>query len=402
MGAAPRGMPAGRACGRRASVVGGTPMAEHKAVKAYHRRKNAVRLVGLIFGVVYALGWCWIAPAWVDRLAAAMGSRWLVLVVTAASMFLLQELLLLPMSYYSGYILEHRYDLSNETVRGWLIREVKELAVGGVLGAILLAGLYGLLWYTGRLWWLWLWFGWMLLAVVLTQLFPVLILPIFYKATAIEDETLVERLRRLAEGTGLKLSGVFRLGLSEETKKPNAMLTGLGSTRRVLLSDTLLDAFEPDEIETVFAHELGHHVRGHIYKGIALSGLAATLVIAGIVWRLGPHTGGEIGAWPHAVAALPQVLLVALGVGVVLRPITNAIMRGFETQCDRDALEATGSGTYRSAFEKLAEMSMADPEPSKLVEVFFYDHPPISKRLALAGEPSSTEDAAASAQDLSQ
>jgi len=361
-------------------------MADRTDAKAYHRRKNAVRLAGIVFGLAYALVWCWIAPAWMDRLAPVVQNRWLALLCVAGVMFLAQEFLLLPVSFYSGYILEHRYDLSNETVRGWGVREVKELAVGVVLGAILLAGLYGLVWYSGGLWWLWLWFGWILLSVGLTQLFPVLILPIFYKATPIEDESLVNRLHQLAEGTGLKLSGVFRLSLSEETKKPNAMLAGLGPTRRVLLSDTLLDAFEPAEIETVFVHELGHHVRGHIHKGIVLSAVAATVVIGGIVWRLGPYGGSEVAQWPTAVAVLPQVFLVVLAVGFISRPVVNAILRGFETQCDRDALTATGPEAYRSAFRKLGDMSLADPDPSKPIEVFFYDHPPISKRLALAGE----------------
>ena len=84
---------------------------------------------------------------------------------------------------------------------------------------------------------------------------------------------------------------------------------------------------------------------------------------------------------------MPQVLLVVLGIGLFLQPVVNAIMRRFETQCDQDALDATGPRTYRAAFEKLAEMSMADPEPSRIIEIFFYDHPPIGKRLALAGEP---------------
>ncbi|MBN1344359.1 MAG: M48 family metallopeptidase [Phycisphaerae bacterium] len=363
-------------------------MADKAAVKAYHRRKNVVRLVGLALGLAYALAWCWVAPAWTRWLAGVVGYRWLVLPIVGGSMLLVQEILLLPMSFYSGYVLEHRYDLSNENVPKWVIRELKELGLGAVLGGVLLAGLYGLLWYGGSLWWLWAWFGWLFLAVVLTRLFPVLILPIFYQATPLEDESLVDRLRRLAEGAGLRISGVFRLGLSEETKKPNAMLTGLGSTRRVLLSDTLLDAFEPDEIETVFVHELGHHRRGHIHKGIAMSAVAATLVIGAIVWRLGPYAGSDAGNWQRAIAALPQVLLVMLGIGLVLQPVVNAIMRRFETQCDQDALDATGAETYRSAFEKLAEMSMADPEPSRIIEVFFYDHPPIGKRLALAGAPS--------------
>lgn len=359
-------------------------MAEPSEIKAYHRRKNLIRLVVVVLGLLYALVWCWIAPGWVGLVGSVQASRWLVLLWLAGSMFLLQELLFLPLSYYSGYVLEHRYDLSNETAGKWLVREAKELALGAVLGVILLAGLYGLLWYGGGFWWLWVWVGWICLAVGLTQLFPVLILPIFYEAKPLADESLVDRLTRMAEGTGLTISGVFRLGLSEETKKPNAMLTGLGSTRRVLLSDTLLDAFTPEEIETVFAHELGHQTRGHIHKGIAMSALSATLVIAGIVWRLGSHAGGDAGAWASAIAGLPQVLVVVLSAGVLLAPITNAIMRKFETQCDSDALDATGPTAYRGAFEKLAEMSMSDPEPSRLVEIFFYDHPPITRRLALA------------------
>ncbi len=369
-------------------------MASESDVKAYHHRKNIVRLVRMVLAVAYAALWCWLASLWIDSLAAAVGSGWAVLFILGATIFLVEAVLFLPLGYYTGYVLEHRYDLSNEDLGGWLWREVKEVALGAVLGAIVLAGLYGLLWYGGSLWWLWVWLGWMALAVGLTQLFPIIILPIFYKAEPLEDETLVDRLHDQAEGSGIELSGVYRLGLSEETKKPNAMLTGLGSTRRVLLSDTLLDAFSAREIETVFVHELGHHARGHIWKGIALSGLAATLIIAGIVWRLGPHQGGDIEAWSQAVAALPEVMLVTLAVGFVLQPATNALMRRFETDCDRDALEATGPTAYRSAFEKLADMSMADPEPARIVEIFFYDHPPIGKRLALAdGVPERDEPA---------
>jgi STE24 endopeptidase len=361
-------------------------MADPQAIRAYHLRKNLVRCAAILFGLVYAGVWCWLAPKWLGQPGPSAGSRWLSLLAIGGAMFAIEELLMLPVSFYSGFILEHRYDLSNETVPKWLIRQVKELLLSAVLGGALLAGLYGLLWYGGRLWWLWVWVGWILLSVGLTKLFPVLILPIFYKSTPIENPTLTERLRQLGEGAGVRVSGVFKLGLSVETKKPNAMLTGLGSTRRVLLADTLLEAFELPEIETVFAHELGHHVRGHVWKGIALSAATATVLIAAIVWRLGPSAGHGAAAWPHAVAALPQVLLVLMIIGLAMRPIMNAISCRFETQCDRDALRVAGRDAYRAAFQKLADMSMADPKPSRLVEIFFYDHPPISKRLALAEE----------------
>ncbi len=365
-------------------------MAERQDIKAYHRRKNVVRLINIVFGLVYAVAWCWIAPPLAERLAGVVDIRWVVLLLVGAAIYLSEELILMPLTHYTGYTLEHRYDLSNETVGAWLIRQAKELGLGCVLGGILLAGLYALLWYGGSLWWLWVWLGWIVLAVGLTQLFPVLILPIFYKAEPIEDEALAERLTKLAEGSGIRVEGVYRLGLSAETKKPNAALTGLGSTRRVMLSDTLLDGFDADEIETVFVHELGHHTRGHIPKGIAMSAGVASVIIAGIVWRLGPYAGSDPSLWPQAVGALPQVLVISALVGLIIRPGTNAIMRWFERQADRDALDATGPQTYRSAFEKLAKATLSDPDPSRAIEIFFYDHPPIAKRIAMADEVEGT------------
>jgi len=365
-------------------------MADPRTIKAYHRRKVAARCAGIAFGLAYTAVWCWLAPLWLERLAPAVGYRWPTLLLAGAVIVLIEWCLLLPLTFYTGYVLEHRYDLSNETWRAWFIREFKELAVGAVLGAILLSGLYGLLWYGGTVWWLWVWVGWLLLSVGLTQLFPVLILPIFYKSTPIENEALIGRLKHLAENAGLRVSGVYKLDLSSETKKPNAMLTGLGRTRRVLLSDTLLEGFTPDEIVADFVHELGHQVRGHIWKGIALSAAMATLVIAGIVWRLGPYAGDSATAWKGAVAALPQILLLTAAIGLILRPLANVILCRFETACDRDALQATGRDIYRSTFLKLADKSLSDPTPPRWVEILFYDHPPISKRLAIAdaaGQP---------------
>ena len=103
-----------------------------------------------------------------------------------------------------------------------------------------------------------------------------MILPLFYKIERLDNAELSERMARLAEGTGLSIEGVYRLGLSEETAKANAMLTGLGRTRRVLMGDTLLDQFTPDEIEVIFAHEIGHHVFRHIRK----------MIVAGVLYSV--------------------------------------------------------------------------------------------------------------------
>ena len=153
------------------------------------------------------------------------------------------ELLTLPISFWSSYVLEHRYGLSNQTLGRWVWRRVKSYLVGGPIGLVLLLGLYVLLWYGGAWWWVWATAGWLLVTLMLGQLLPVVVLPLFYKVTRLDDPALLERLQALARGTGLNVEGIYRLHLSAETRKANAALAGLGRTRRVLLGDPLLPTF---------------------------------------------------------------------------------------------------------------------------------------------------------------
>src|SRR5207249_12314290 len=189
------------------------------------------------------------------------------------------ELLTLPLSFWSSYVLEHRYHLSNQTLAGWIKKQLLAWLVGSVIGVPLLFGLYAVLRNLDP-WWPWAAAGWLLVTLVLGRLAPVVILPLFYKVTPLDDPALRQRLERLAAGTGLTLQGVYRLHLSEETRKANAALAGLGRSRRVLLGDTLLEQFTPEEIEVVFAHEVGHHVHRHLLKSIAVNVLLALVGFA--------------------------------------------------------------------------------------------------------------------------
>jgi STE24 endopeptidase len=314
-----------------------------------------------------------------------LDNRWLRLIGIGFVYASVLELLTLPIGFWSGFILEHRFGLSNQTYRGWLWRRIKSYLIGGPLGLVLLLGLYALLWYGGAWWWVWATVGWLLLTLVLGQLLPVVILPLFYKVTPLDDVPLLERLRRLTEGTGLQVQGIYRLGLSADTKKANAALAGLGRTRRVLLGDTLLGEFTPEEIEVIFAHEVGHHVHRHLPKmivaGVILAALGFWLV--NLVLHQSASALGYTGF--DDPAALPLVLLVLMLLGLVLAPAQNAVSRFFERQCDRYALERTGLvQAYRSAFLKLAKLNKADPNPSRIVVWLFDDHPPIRERLAMA------------------
>jgi STE24 endopeptidase len=291
----------------------------------------------------------------------------------------------LPVDYYSSFVLEHRYQLSNQTMAAWIVKRLKGYLVGGLIALPLLLGLYALIWYSGSWWWAWATLGFLVVTLLLGRILPVLILPLFYRVTPLQDASLQERLEHIAAGTGLALEGVYRLVLSTETRKANAALTGLGRTRRVLLGDTLLEEFTPQEIEVVFAHEVGHHVHHHLPKLIGWSVVTSAIGfwLVDLLLRSGAPALGYF-SFDHPTA-LPLVLLVLSVFGLLLAPLHNIVGRYFERQCDQYALDRTGlREAYRSAFTKLARINKSDPDPNPVIVWLFYDHPPIRQRLALA------------------
>ncbi|MFN4258050.1 MAG: M48 family metalloprotease [Gemmataceae bacterium] len=358
-------------------------------VKRYARRKiGAVVAAVVLNGIGLAVFALLLGPRIHDRIFPLVGDqRWWQLIIVAFVLTATLEALTLPIDFWSGFLLEHRYQLSNQSLGRWLWKRIKGYLVGGPLGLALVLGLYAVIWYGGTWWWAWATAGWLAVTLLLGRIAPVLILPLFFKVTPLDDPSLVERLRRLAEGTGLTVAGVYRLHLSADTKKANAALTGLGKSRRVLLGDTLLEQFTPEEIEVVFAHEVGHHVHRHLPKmivwSVVVSAVGFFLVDTVLRW-LAPRLGYVSFDQP---AALPLVLLWLALLGFLLAPLNNAISRFFERQCDRYALRRTGFvDAYRSAFAKLAKLNKSDPDPHPLVVWLLYDHPPIRERIALADE----------------
>ncbi len=356
-------------------------------VKRYQRQKITVIFLSSVLSLAWLglLGFVF-GPELGRQYTAWFGNeQWLRLLASAAMLGLTLELLTLPLDFYSGFILEHRYHLSNQTFGAWLWKRVKGYAVGGMLGLALVSGLYWMLWLTGAWWWLWATAGWLAVTLVLGRLLPVVILPIFYKVTPLDDASLLARLQKLTEGTSLTIEGVYQLHLSEETKKANAALAGLGNTRRVLLGDTLLAQFTPEEIAVVFAHEIGHHVHRHLPKSIAVSVFLSLVGFSLVDWilRWSAESLGYTGLTDPA--ALPLLLFTLAVFGLTWAPLLNAWSRCHERQCDRYALDRTHDrSAYRSAFIKLAKINKSDPDPHPLVALLFYDHPPIRERLAMA------------------
>ena len=292
----------------------------------------------------------------------------------------------MPLSYYSGFVLAHRYGLSTQTLGAWLLDTAKGLAISLPLEVLAVAFLYFVLAASPDAWWLWTGGAVLLFTVVLANVAPILLLPIFYKLTPLPDGDVRQRTLALAATARTRVRGIYAMNMSAKTTAANAMVTGLGATRRIVLGDTLLDRYTPDEIEVVVAHELGHQVHGDIPKLIAvqtavtLGGLyVVNLVLHAVVARVSGYTG-------LADAATMPLIGAALGIfGLVMLPLTNGFSRIVERQADAYALEITGkTEAFISAMTRLANQNLAELEPSPIVEFLLYNHPSIGRRLAFA------------------
>ena len=320
---------------------------------------------------------------------AVASGRWGALFVYGAAVALLNGIVTLPLDWYASYRVEHRFGLSAQTPGRWAWERAKGIAVGAPLGAGALAILYYCLVSYGRSWWLPAGLLLTVFSVLLARIAPVIILPLFYRLTPLEEGTLKSRILALATTSGVRAAGVFTFNLSKNTHKANAALTGIGRARRIILGDTLLKSFSEDEIETVFAHELGHIRHRHITRGI-LTGTALTFASLFIASRLYPPAVSLCGTGsPLAPGSLPLLGIWFILFSLVTTPLVNALSRHNERQADSYAVRTTGKReAFAAALKRLAAMNLADPAPHPAIEFLFYSHPAIGRRIADAlGEP---------------
>ncbi len=357
--------------------------------KQYARRKRRLFFIDLIFSGAVAAAWLilgW-ATALKSMLVNYSQNEWLLVALFGGIFFLVFTLLELPLEYYSGFVLPQRYGQSTQTRAGWVRDQLLGLGLSAVLGLPVLELVYLALRSFGSWWWLYAAAGYVVLVVMLTNLGPVLIMPLFnrYVPLGPEHADLVARLTALARRVGTNVSGVYRFDLSKRTKAANAALTGLGSTRRIILGDTLLAEFSADEVEAVIAHELGHHVHRDIPVGILVSSVVTLigLYLVSLILNWGVAAFRFTG--PADVAALPLFAL-ALGIfGVLTLPLNNAYSRWRELRADQFSIETTRKPqAFADAMTRLANQNLADADPEPWVVWLLYSHPPIRDRVALA------------------
>ena len=368
---------------------------KQKQAKEYARIHRRLWLVDTLFSAVYAL--VWLVFGWSistrEWLSTFTSNEWLLVAFYIAVFGGIYSLLNLPLSYYSGFILPHRFGQSNQSLKDWIVDQLKGLAIGAPLGLLMLELLYLALRLTGGTWWLWAAGGLLLFNVILSNLAPVLIMPLFNKFVPLGDEhkDLEERLLNLAKRANTKVQGVFKFDMSKRTKSANAALTGMGSTRRIILGDTLITEFTPDEIETVLAHELGHQV----HKDIPFLILSGTLLVTIGLFIASQALSYAVTFFSFTsvadVAAFPALMLILGAYGLLTSPLENALSRWRENMADDYALSSTGKGeAFASAFTRLANQNLGEIDPEKWVVFMFYSHPPLGERIEKARKYSAT------------
>jgi len=297
------------------------------------------------------------------------------------------DVALLPISFYKGFVLERRYGMATQTAAHWLKDYLKAVLIGLVFAEASAEFVY----YTIRRWpdgwWAVSGLGYAVVTVALVNLAPVLILPLFFRFKPLDKASLRERLTELAAKANTKVMGVYEWRLSDRTKKANAALAGMGNTRRIILSDTLLAEYSDDEIEVILAHELAHHVHRDIWKAVIIDTVltfagfyAAHRVLRAIV----PYLDLKGIDDP---AGIPVLLTAAGAVALLVKPLMNAQSRNHERRADAYALRLTKNpSAFISAMRRLGQQNLAEDHPSRLVQAFFYTHPPINERLRAAEE----------------
>lgn len=296
-----------------------------------------------------------------------------------------EGILTFPLGFYSEYILEHKYNLSNQTLSKYFAEKLKGLLVGLILGVPLILAFYFILKKFGNEWWLVLGIFMFFVSVVLQRLAPTLIMPIFYKFKPVENENLKSKILDVCRKAGVTIQGIFTFDMSKNTKKANAAFTGMGKSKRIILGDTLINNFSDEEIEIVFAHEAGHYMKKHILKLMLLS---TVLTFAGlfITAKLYSSTLAYFGFTSISeIAALPLLFLYLSLYSIITIPLSNIQSRKYEWEADTFALQTTSDkGAFVSAMEKLADQNLADKTPNKVIEFLFHSHPSLQKRIDFA------------------
>jgi len=354
------------------------------AARSLRRQELLLALVSLVVGAGYLLAMALWGSLEFRRFLADAGveNEWLMVLWYLLFFTLGYNVVHFPVSFLRGYVVERRFRLSKQRLRRWLWSQAKKFLVSAFLLVALGELLYLFLRRYPRDWWFWAWLAYLAFAVVLNRYAARVLLPLFYRREELPDEELKDRLAALVERAGFEAKAIKRIVFGEETRRANAALAGLGSSKEILVSDTLLENLSPGEIETVVAHELGH-AKGH--HGLLLIAVGAVVSFCGflsaaVALALSVDALGLGGV--ADVAGFPVIVLVFAVLYLVLTPALNYVSRTLEKSADRWAAHFTGAPElFTSALEKIGANNLQERTRPAYYEILFASHPSTATRV---------------------
>ena len=362
-----------------------------QAVK-YQKSKNTLYFFSQGYGLVFLFLFSFLGiSAWLrSRVDKITKLRFFVIALFVLTFIIIQVVISFPLDYY-GFKLEHKYNLSNQTFGGWMGDNLKMFLVSLILSLIIFEGVYFLIKKSPKRWWIYVSAIFVLFTIILVNLAPILILPLFNVYAPLPQGELRDKLVMLSERAGVKTEAIYTMDMSKQTKKVNAMFAGLGNTKRIILGDNLVKDLNPDEIGVVIAHEMGHNILQHIWRIIVLNTILATLGFLLIYLTMGRIINRWKGSLrmesPNDIASLPLFLLIFMVYSLIIMPVMPGYSRILEQQADGFALELThDKEVFVSAMDKLIYLNLEDPNPNPIVEFLLYDHPATGKRIKFAEE----------------
>jgi Zn-dependent protease with chaperone function len=375
-------------------------MAEARAAftpenRAYQRIRVALAIASPLAGIVLGLLLLFtgVAQRLRDLAHARARGRWARVLIFFTLYSVITTLVMLPLDWYAGFALEHRFGLSTQSLSAWSLDQAKAFAfqVIVVAGLPLLAWVWWIVESQPRRWWLWLSLGTLPVATAVVLLQPLVFDPLFNKFTTLHDAQLRTEILALAARADIPAHDVYEVDMSTKTRKVNAYVSGFGASQRIVLWDTTLQQMSHDEILFVMGHEMGHYVLHHIWKGLGWVALGSFAVLWLTAWLTGALLGRFGGRWGvHAagdLAAMPLVFAMLALVNYLGAPLSNAISRDIEHEADVFSIELTHDNDAGArSFLKLAQGNRSNPEPAGWVKWLLFDHPPLGERIRFALE----------------
>ncbi len=301
-------------------------------------------------------------------------------------------LVTLPLDIYRDYVVEHQYNLSNQTFSSWLGDWAKAFPVGYIVAAIAAGFIYFLIRRYPRQWWLYFSIGAIPFVILMIVIVPVVVAPLFNKFEPLQDPQLKTEILDLAGKARIEGADVFQVDASKQSTKVSAYVTGLFGTKRIVLYDTIIKAFSRDELLFVMAHEMGHYVMHHVWYAVVM--IILLLLIS--TWAVARFLPAIVAKYRNRLkfddlgsyASLPLIMLAISVISFFAQPVTNGTSRYFEHRADKYAIEMTGYNRQaaRVAFEKLSAYNLSDPDPNAFVEFWFYNHPALWRRIKFVEE----------------